>query len=379
MRLLDRIAALVAVPSVSSVRPELDMPNRPVVDLLAGWCEALGFSVEIQPLDARGEKANLVATLGRGPGGLVLAGHTDTVPYDAGRWASDPFRLTEEGGALVGLGVCDMKAFFALALEAASAFRADELREPLVLVATADEESGMDGAKALVRAGRPRARAAVIGEPTSLRPVRAQKGVSMERLTLRGLSGHSSDPANGRSALEGMRVALAALDEVRSRLMREHRNDAFRPPYPTMNLGSVRGGDNPNRICAECELQYDMRLVPGLEAARVRDALRTSIERALAGTGLEIELAPLHEPIPPFETPESAALVGALERLTGAPAEAVPFGTEAPFLAELTPEVVVLGPGDIQVAHQPGERLALSRLEPCVRILRDLVAERCTR
>ena len=377
MRIVDRIAELVAIPSVSAVRPELDMPNRPVVDRLGEWLESAGFVVDILPVDARGQKANLVATLGSGPGGLVLAGHTDTVPYDAGQWKSDPFRLTNDGAELVGLGVCDMKAFFALALEAASSFRGADLREPLIIVATCDEESGMDGAKALVRGGKPRARAAVIGEPTSLRPVRAQKGVSMERLFIRGLSGHSSDPANGRSALEGMHLAMGAIAEVRAILQREHRNDAFKPPVPTLNFGSIRGGDNPNRICADCELQFDLRLLPGMDDGVVRATLRRAIDRALEGSGLSVELAPLHDAIPPFETPATAEIVGVVERLTGAPAEAVPFGTEAPFLAQLTPEVVVLGPGDITVAHQPGERLALARIEPCVRILRELIAERC--
>jgi acetylornithine deacetylase len=139
----------------------------------------------------------------------------------------------------------------------------------------------------------------------------------------------------------------------------------------------VRGGDNPNRICADCELQFDLRLLPGMDDGVVRATLRRAIDRALEGSGLSVELAPLHPAIPAYETPASAEIIGVVERLTGAPAEAVPFGTEAPFLARLAPEVVVLGPGDIQVAHQPGERLALARLEPYVRILRDLIAERC--
>lgn len=356
------------------------MPNRPVVDLLAGWLESAGFVVEVRELAGTGgKKANLVATLGAGPGGLVLAGHTDTVPYDAGKWASDPFVLTEADGALVGLGVCDMKAFFALAIEAASSFQASQLREPLIVVATSDEESGMDGAKALVKDGGPKARAAIIGEPTSLRPVRAQKGVSMERLVLTGLSGHSSDPKNGRSALEGMRLALAAIDEVRREIQHEHRNEAFTPPYPTLNLGSIRGGDNPNRICADCELQFDLRLLPGMDAAKVRERIRARIEPHTTNLGLGMELAPLHDPIPPFETAASAEIVGVVEKLTGAPAEAVPFGTEAPFLSQFIPEVVVLGPGDIGVAHQPGERLPLDRIDPMIRILREAIADRCAR
>ena len=382
MNVVDRIAALVKEPSVSSVRPEYDQPNERVAALLAGWLEDLGFAVRldaVQTPHGRG-KQNLVASLGRGEGGLVLAGHLDTVPYDPARWQTDPFTLTERDGALVGLGVADMKAFFALAVEAASAFRAGALARPLVILGTCDEESGMDGAKALAARTDPLGpapRAVVIGEPTALRPVRAHKGVAMERLVLVGRSGHSSDPSLGVNALEGMRTAMDAIAEVRARLARTWRDEAFRPPVPTINLGSIRGGDNPNRICAECELQFDVRLLPGMDDGAVRSEIRAAVEAALRGSGLAVSLERLHDAIPAFATPSTAALVQSVERLTGAPAEAVPFGTEAPFLAQLAPEVVVLGPGDIEVAHQPGERLPLARIEPTIRLLRRLVAEHC--
>src|SRR5690606_29615515 len=134
----------------------LDQGNRAVLERLAEWLEGLGFAVEILPLTTHPDKANLIATLGAGPGGLVLAGHTDTVPYDDTRWSHDPFRLTEADGRLYGLGTSDMKSFFALAIAAARRFKAEDLRQPLIVLATADEESSMDGARALVRAGRPR-------------------------------------------------------------------------------------------------------------------------------------------------------------------------------------------------------------------------------
>jgi acetylornithine deacetylase len=207
--------------------------------------------------------------------------------------------------------------------------------------------------------------------------VRAHKGVAMERLVLVGRSGHSSDPSLGINALEGMRTAMDAIAEVRARLARTWRDEAFRPPVPTINLGSIRGGDNPNRICAECELQFDVRLLPGMDDGAVRSEIRAAVEAALRGSGLAVSLERLHDAIPAFATPSTAALVQSVERLTGAPAEAVPFGTEAPFLAQLAPEVVVLGPGDIEVAHQPGERLPLARIEPTIRLLRELVAEHC--
>lgn len=364
---------------MSSVRPELDMPNRAVVDLLAGWLEHEGFAVEILPVADDGKKANLVATKGRGPGGLVLSGHTDTVPYDAGKWQSDPFRVTERDGSLVGLGTCDMKGFFPLAIEAARRVDASALREPIVVLATCDEECGMAGARALVRAQRPKARAAIIGEPTNLRPVRLHKGVTMARIKLTGRSGHSSDPSLGRSALEGMRVVLNQFVLLREELGEKHRNDALAPPVPTMNLGNVHGGDNPNRICAECELQFDLRVLPGMLDRDVLAVLRARVTRALAGSDLVIEMDELHESVPPFETPASAAIVKTVEELTGHAASAVSFGTEGPFLGALGLETVVLGPGDIAVAHQPNEHLPLDRLVPTVELLEKAIGRVCGR
>src|SRR5687768_8174464 len=149
-RRVERIARLVARPSVSSAAPGWDQSNRGVIDELASWLDDAGFRVEVLPLPQNPEKANLLATLGAGEGGLVLAGHTDTVPYDASRWTSDPFTLRESDGKLYGLGTTDMKAFFALALEAAEGLDARKMKAPLIFMATADEESSMDGARALV-------------------------------------------------------------------------------------------------------------------------------------------------------------------------------------------------------------------------------------
>ncbi|WP_042935085.1 M20/M25/M40 family metallo-hydrolase, partial [Pseudomonas gingeri] len=108
----DQFAALIAVPSVSCTQPNLDQSNRPVIDLLAGWLGDLGFSCDIQPVSPG--KFNLLASFGSGPGGLVLAGHSDTVPFDEALWQTDPLKLTEVDGRWVGLGSCDMKGFFAL-------------------------------------------------------------------------------------------------------------------------------------------------------------------------------------------------------------------------------------------------------------------------
>ncbi|MCK5640733.1 MAG: M20/M25/M40 family metallo-hydrolase, partial [Gammaproteobacteria bacterium] len=162
-KVIDLLHDLIAAPSVSSVSPAFDSSNKPVISLLAEWLLSEGFEVEILPLPGQPNKANLIATLGSGSGGLVLAGHTDTVPFDAEKWNHDPFKLTEADNRLYGLGMSDMKSFFALAIEAARGFDKNNFQQPLIILATADEESTMDGAKALVELGKPKGRYAVIG------------------------------------------------------------------------------------------------------------------------------------------------------------------------------------------------------------------------
>jgi len=373
----DMMTRLISLPSISSASAKWDHSNEAVVRLLAEWLEPLGFAVEILEVPGMPGKFNLIATLGSGPGGLVLSGHTDTVPYDDQRWTSDPFTLTEREGRWYGLGTCDMKGFFALAIEAAREFAGTELKEPLILLATADEESSMNGARALAEAGKPKARYAVIGEPTSLRPVRMHKGIMMERLKFEGQSGHSSNPALGRNALEGMHEAMSELLTLRGHWQEQYRNPNFEVQVPTLNLGCIHGGDNPNRICAQCELHFDLRPLPGMDMESLRQAILQQVRPIADRRELVLEFEPLFDGVPPFETAADAALVSACEKLTGHTAHAVAFATEAPWLQKLGLETLVMGPGSIDQAHQPDEYIELAQLEPTVRILKGLIKQFC--
>jgi len=375
--LRSMIAQLIAQPTVSSSGdPRLDTSNRAVIDLMAEWAEACGFSVRICGVPDNPGKYNLIATLGEGPEGLVLGGHADTVPWDANRWTFDPFEATERDGRLYGLGSCDMKSFLALSLEAGRRFADRTLAQPLHLVVTADEETTMSGARALADEGL-RAAAAVIGEPTTLKPVRMHKGIFMERSRLVGCSGHSSDPGYGNSALEGMYSVMGALLDLRKWLQAEYQNPAFRIPVPTLNLGQIHGGDNPNRICGECELSYDLRLLPGMDPEAERERLHERIRDAVAGTGLELSFECLFQGTPPAETSADAPIIRAAEELTGTPAQAVAFGTEAAFYQAAGMDVLILGPGSISQAHQPDEFIALDYLEPTVEVLSGLIERFC--
>lgn len=374
---IEMLRDLVRAPSVSSIDPSVDSGNRAVVDLLGEWARSIGMSVELLPLPDAPGKWNMIATLGSGGDGLVLAGHTDTVPYDAHRWRYDPFKLTQVAGRMYGLGTTDMKGFFPLVLEAISRIDARRLRAPVTLLATADEESGMGGARALAASGRAIGRYAIIGEPTSLRPVRMHKGMMMEAVRLEGRSGHSSNPDLGVNALEGMYIAMGEILKWREELQARYRNPLFQVPVPTLNLGRIHGGDNPNRICANCELHIDIRPLPGMTVEELRHTLHQRLSQALKHHTLSLSITPLFHGIEAMETPVASALVQATEQLTGHTAGSAAFGTEGPYLQRLGMDTIILGPGHIDQAHKPDEYLALNTLQPTLDLLRGLIRRFC--
>lgn len=374
----EMISQLVAHNTISSSgNPALDHSNLPVIDLVSDWVESCGFSTRVLEVPGHPGKYNLIARLGDGPGGLVLAGHADTVPCDPERWTHDPFRVTEDNGRLYGLGTCDMKAFLALAVAASRRFSAGQLSRPLYIAVTADEETNMSGARALAEAGALSADGVILGEPTMLMPVRMHKGIFMERLTITGQAGHSSNPAYGNNALEGMHTAMGELLALRAEMQARHRNEAFMVPTPTLNFGGIHGGDNPNRICGECALAFDVRIMPDMDIDTTRGLVRERVQRALADTGLQVSFDSLFDGTPPAETAADSPLVRAAEEYTGEHARAVAFGTEAAFYQRQGMDVVILGPGSIFQAHQPDEYIELHYLDPTVDILSRLIQRFC--
>ena len=372
----QQLQQLVAIPSVSCAVPEWDMPNLPVIELLANWLDELGLRTQILPLPQKG-KANLIATLGEGDGGLVLAGHSDTVPYDTHRWQTDPFKLTEKDGKLFGLGATDMKGFFPVVIEALKPYLRVPLKQPVIILATADEESSMSGARALAASGTPKGRYAVIGEPTELVPVRMHKGIMMEAIRVQGSSGHSSNPALGNSALDSMNKVMSELISLRAELQTRYRNPGFAVAVPTLNLGCIHGGDGANRICGECELHFDLRLLPGMDNDEVRRIIQQRLNPIAQATGTDIILSSLFEGVDAFAEDEHSALVQTCEALTGKRSESVAFATEAPFMQQLGMQTVVLGPGSINQAHQPDEFIDTRQIEPAIAIIRGLIQKFC--
>ncbi|ATZ72656.1 acetylornithine deacetylase [Idiomarina sp. X4] len=368
---------LIALPSISATDPKWDTSNKKVIDLLAEWLELLGFECEISELKSQQGKYNLLARRGAGSGGLLLSGHTDTVPYDASRWNFDPFTLTEKDNRWYGLGSIDMKGFFAFVLQVLSDLDASKQSRPIMVLATADEETTMNGAREVSRFSNLKPDYCIIGEPTDMHPVYAHKGHMSEVIRITGRSGHSSDPSLGINAIELMHEVISSLMKLKQEFKHKYSNPSFTVPQPTMNFGHIHGGDNANRICGCCELHLDVRPLPGLSVDELYAHLHKATESIQTRYPGSIELISLHHPIPAFEQAPDSALVQLAEKVSQSQARAVNYCTEAPFLQELGCETLVMGPGSIRQAHQPDEYLLTETIEPTQEKLKKLLKSYC--
>lgn len=373
----DMLRRLVASPSVSATDPRFDQSNRGVVDHVAEWAEALGFDVQLREVPGAPGKFNLVAKLGEGNGGLVLSGHTDTVPYNAERWTADPFTLTARDDKLYGLGTADMKGFFAAALHAAARVDARSLSHPIWLLGTADEESTMAGARALADEGDALGAYAIIGEPTSLVPIHKHKGVFYVRFAVGGVAGHASNPSRGVNAIEGLQRVLRALESWRDGLQARFRDEAFEVAGPTLSFGRIASGDSNNRIPDYGTLDVDMRLLPGMSPDDVLGELRDEATQALGAGPWSIEVSATGF-YPAFGGPSDGEFQRAVETMCGCSAGTALFGTEAPYLAQLGLQTLVLGAGDIGVAHRPDEYVTMAEIERATDLYEQLLRRYCT-
>jgi acetylornithine deacetylase len=372
---MQTLAELVRIDSVSA------RSNLAIIERIAAYAEPLGLRTRLLPYtdEAGVEKFNLIAVAPRATKAdelieLVLVGHTDTVPFDPS-W-TEALTLTERDGKLYGRGACDTKAFIAAALTALAQFDLAQLKRPLALVCTADEEVGCLGAKRLAQARAFKARYSIVGEPTSLQPVRAGKGYCLAEVTVGGREAHSAYPALGASAIVRAARLITRIEAVAEALQAEQ-HAAFDPPYTTINVGLINGGTAKNIIAGQCRFTLEWRPVPGQAAARVVDLIKREVENLRAQDAdfaCRLDVIRLDEA---SETKETSALVRHMERATDKRAGTVAFGTEVPQLTELGAETVIFGPGSIRVAHHTGEFVPGAELGRCVEILAGAIRQFC--
>ena len=375
MNLKQTLAELVAINSVSSIS------NEPIINYLDQRCASLGFVTRrFSYVDENGlDKINLVAVVGTEFSDvtnveLALVGHSDTVPFDP-HW-EEALSLTERDGRLFARGSCDTKGFIAAVISALERVDLNSLRRPLALVFTSDEEIGLRGAKFLADLNQLRPRYSIVGEPTSLQPIRAGKGYSLAEVVVRGREAHSAYPSLGASAVFRAARLINRLEQIAEQLKADQHPD-FDPSYTTINVGLVRGGSAKNVIPGECRFTVEWRPIPSQPSDHVFSLLNVAIaEERKTETDFDAEVK-LERLDSGFETGRNSSLVSLLERLAEKRAGTVAFGTEAAQMTVLGSEAVVFGPGDIREAHRTGEFVPIVELERCSEIILQAISTLC--
>ncbi|MEE4210902.1 MAG: acetylornithine deacetylase [Parvularcula sp.] len=331
-----------------------------------------------------GLKANLFATCGpMAEGGVILSGHTDVVPVDGQDWSSDPWIVREENGKLYGRGTSDMKSFIALALAWVPGFVKGAA--PVHLAFSYDEEVGCKGAPAMIermRASLSAPRLAIVGEPTMMRIVTGHKSIGVWEVRVTGAEAHSSLVDHGVSANEVAIDLMHRLMQIAERL-REEADPAngFDPPFPTLTVGRMEGGEAANILAGHALFQFDLRCPPGHDAAQILAPFFTDCEEwdarikaRFEGTGVSYEQLADAPPLNPAGSEEAIEFV---RRLTGEnlPPGNVSYGTEGGQFQEAGFATIVCGPGSIEQAHQPDEWIAIDQLEAGTRFMKRLAEE----
>ena len=355
--------------------------NRELIDWVANHLDGLGIESFVQHGDEPG-KANLFATIGpQDRPGVMLSGHSDVVPVAGEVWQSDPFTLTDRDGKLYGRGSADMKAYIACCLAMAPAFIEAGLRTPVHIALSYNEESNMRGMTVLARhlmSAPVKPAVAIIGEPTLMQVVVANKGAAVYRVKVRGKPVHSSFRHLGVSAVEVAAEIIAFVNGLQKKLLAAERNDGFEFPHTGLHVGRIQGGTAQNITAKECEFLLEIRTLPGVDTGDILAQVRGYCEqvllppiRAVSGEcGIEFEAL---LDTPGLDERGNRHLAQAVMPLCGCLApRRVSFGTEGGILQDAGIPTVVCGPGDIFVAHQPDEYVEVAQLAACNRFLASL-------
>ena len=382
---IDWLTRLIAFDTVSR------HSNLALIDDVKAYCEQLGLTVDLTFNDAK-NKANLFVTVPAGKDadeinhGLVLSGHTDVVPVDGQDWTSEPFTATIRGDKLYGRGACDMKGFIACALtllpQAVKLSNAGQLRRPLHLALSFDEEVGCLGAPLLLADLKARGITpdhCIVGEPTNMAMVVAHKGIAVYRCRVHGKSAHSSLTAQSVNAISYASRLIGYVDELAQEISHRSDNDGlFDVPYSTLSVGTIQGGTATNIVPNLCEFTFDYRNLPHMTqddilapiAAKVAE-LSTQMQARAADTGIELLQ---EESVPAMTDNDSAELQALIIALTGDDTRhKVAYATEGGQFTNSGIPTIICGPGSIEQAHKADEYVALSEMVRCDEFLQKLL------
>ena len=373
------LADLVGFPSVTGT------PNGAIVGYIKDYLENLNIPVRIDAHED-GERFNLFATIGpQIDGGIVLSGHTDVVPANSAGWTGDPFTLRKQDGRLYGRGAVDMKGFLAIALALGPLFKQaeNELRLPLHYAFTFDEEVGMFGAAqmpAFLQKHQIKPAIAIIGEPTGMRPFVGHKGQLELIAELHGTAGHASDPRGKvNSVYYAARLVSFIEEKARSLAAQPNAQSPFDPPYSTLSVGQIEGGEARNIIPNSCRFLWEIRPLPDDDAHAILAEIQHYVDQHLLPemkaihTDARIELI-IDSWCPGMQArPDSAAAALVARLWTNAAPQVVSFGTDGGHFQSAGIETIVFGPGGMTEMHQPDEFISRAAIAEGLQFLTALL------
>lgn len=372
---LDRLVAHDTTSSRSNLELITDVKD---------WLNDRGISSHVI-LDQHEPKANLLATIpaadGGVQGGVLFSGHTDVVPVIGQKWETDPFKLTQVGDKLYGRGTCDMKGFIAVVLSLVPEWQQQKLSAPIHLAFSYDEEVGCRGAPLIVAKLKDlgiQPDACIVGEPTSMVPIIAHKGIQVFRCSVHGLSAHSSLTPQGCNAIDYAAQMICYIRQLALELQHARVDKDFDVPFTTISTNMIQGGSAQNIIPNLCEFIFEFRNLPTIEPHTITEKLFCYVQDKLLPVmrkeykEAQVDLDQLAV-APSFSTDENT-LVKLLREITSEQAiRKVAYATEAGIFQRGEVPTVVCGPGSIEQAHRSNEYVEVAQLAKCEQVLRALV------
>lgn len=358
--------------------------NLALIEFVERYLADYGVTSE-RVMSPCGKKANLIARIGPpAPGGVMLSGHTDVVPVACQPWSSDPFTLRDgEDGRLYGRGTCDMKGFIACALAMVPVWVKASLKQPIYFGFSYDEEIGCVGAPSLIKRFYEHYSTTahvIVGEPTSMQPVVAQKGATNLRTTVIGREAHSSQVNQGTSAIHVAARLVTFIEDTMAALVEEGRVDeAFNVPHTSLHVGKIRGGTAINIMARECQFEWEIRHLPteSFDEIYARfEAFCAQLTAELQAKGKHVEMTtePLNVTVPGLADRDNDRVLRlAKDHLpTACCHHAVAYATEAGQFQGQGLQTIILGPGSIAQAHQPDEYIEVTQLNACTAFMQRL-------
>jgi acetylornithine deacetylase len=347
--------------------------NLALIEYVEGLLAKHGIASQRVP-NGDGTKANLMAIIGpHVVGGVALSGHTDVVPVDGQPWTSDPWTLTRRDGRLYGRGTCDMKSFLALSLAALPDFVAADLKRPIYIAFSYDEEVGCLGAPDLIAELAkldPPPATVLVGEPTDMQAISGHKGIASFRVTVTGREAHSSLTHMGVSANMAAIRLMSSLVALSDRLAAEaDPASPFLPKGASLTVGMVQGGTAVNILARECVFIFDLRTQPDQNPRQILEGFFAEAEEMdvvlksrAPEAGVLVEMRSM---TPPFAPEASGAAEAMARQLAGdnGPLRVAPYAAEAGQFQQAGFSTVICGPGSIDQAHQPNEFIEISQIE----------------